>query len=190
MRRRVLAVLVAAPWVGTGAAAIAAPALPLTELAKPGRVLMLRHANAPGVGDPPGFQLRDCSTQRVLDEAGRAQAVRLGERLARAGVERASVYSSQWCRCLETARLLRLGTPVELPALNSFFERAHSRDAQVAEVRRFLQTLPADGPLVVLVTHQVMITAFTNEGVASGAGAVFELTPGAAPRLIGDIPAQ
>ena len=87
----------------------AAGTLPLAELAKPGRVLMLRHAQAPGTGDPPSFKLGDCSTQRNLDAVGRAQAGRLGELLAQAGVVHAKVYSSQWCRCLETARQLRLG---------------------------------------------------------------------------------
>ncbi len=108
---------------------ILAETLPLTELAKPGRVLMLRHAQAPGVGDPPGFRLDDCATQRNLDDSGRRQARALGSRLANAGVATARVYSSQWCRCLETARLLQLGPVSELPALNSFFERSQDRDA-------------------------------------------------------------
>src|SRR5512145_2006256 len=90
-------------------AALAANPIALSELAKPGRVLMLRHATAPGTGDPPNFRLDDCATQRNLDAAGRAQAALLGRRLAQAGIERAKIYSSQWCRCLETARLLELG---------------------------------------------------------------------------------
>ena len=72
-------------------AAHGADPVPLEELARPGRVLMLRHATAPGVGDPPGFRLDDCATQRNLDAAGRAQAAQLGERLAKAGVARATV---------------------------------------------------------------------------------------------------
>jgi broad specificity phosphatase PhoE len=175
----VLAVLLAAP-------ASAAPPLPLGELAKPGRVLMLRHANAPGIGDPPGFRIDDCSTQRQLDAVGRAQAVALGKRLAAAGVTRARVWSSQWCRCLETARLLGVGDPVELPALNSFFGRAETGESRVAELRRFLATLPADGPAVIMVTHQVTITALTGEAIAVGAGALFELGPGGSLRLVGE----
>ena len=107
-----------------GGAVWAADVISLTELAKPGRVLMLRHANAPGIGDPPNFKLEDCSTQRNLDAAGRAQAQALGRRLAQAGVREARVYSSQWCRCLETARLLNLGPVTPQPALNSFFRAA------------------------------------------------------------------
>ena len=171
-------------------AAHAAEPLPLSELAKPGRVLMLRHANAPGIGDPPGFKPGDCSTQRNLDAVGRAQAAELGDRLAKAGVARAKVYSSQWCRCLETARLLKLGPVTELPALNSFFGRAQDRDANIAALRAFLTGLPADGPPVVLVTHQVTISAFTGQGVASGGGTVFELNGSGTPRVLGEIRAN
>lgn len=170
--------------------ALAAEPLPLAELAKPGRVVMLRHANAPGTGDPPNFKPGDCSTQRNLDAAGRAQAARLGERLAKAGVSRAKVYASQWCRCLDTARLLKLGAVSELPALNSFFGRPHERDATLAALREFLAGLPVDGSPVVLVTHQVTITAFTGQGTASGSGTVFELNRSGAPRALGEVPAD
>lgn len=165
----------------------AADAVPLAELAKPGRVLLLRHANAPGTGDPPNFRLDDCSTQRNLDAAGRAQAAALGERLAQAGTAHAKVYSSQWCRCLETARLLGLGAVEPLPALNSFYGRPQERETSVAALRRFLAALPANGPPAVLVTHQVTITAFTGEGTPSGGGSLFQLNGSGAPRWLGAI---
>jgi len=168
-------------------AAHAAEPAPPAELAKPGRVLMLRHANAPGTGDPPHFRAGDCSTQRNLDATGHAQAAALGERLAKAGVARAKVYSSQWCRCLETARLLKLGPVLELPALNSFHGRPQDRDANLAALRAFLAGLPVDGPPVLLVTHHVTISAFTGEGTASGGGAVFELNGSGAPRVLGGL---
>ncbi len=186
MRFRAGAV-VAAILLQLAFAAHAAEPLSPAELAKPGRVLMLRHANAPGIGDPPGFRLDDCATQRNLDAAGRAQAARLGERLAQAGVARAKVYSSQWCRCLETARLLKLGPVDELPALNSFYGRTQDRDANVAALRAFLAALPVDGPPVVLVTHQFTIGAFTGGGIDSGGGTVFALNGSGAPRVLGDI---
>ena len=125
--------------------AAAAQTVALAELAKPGRVLMLRHANAPGTGDPPQFRLDDCATQRNLDAAGRAQARRLGEQLARAGITKARVFSSQWCRCLETARLLDLGSVDPLPALNSFYPKPDEREARMAALRAFLAGLPAEG---------------------------------------------
>lgn len=168
----------------------AADALPLAELAKPGRVLMLRHAYAPGTGDPPNFRLDDCTTQRNLDARGRAQAAALGERLAQAGIARAKVYSSQWCRCMETARLLNAGAVEALPALNSFYERDGERAARVAALRRFLATLPADGPPVILVTHQFTINAFTDAGTPSGGGSVFQLNGSGAPLRLGAIEAD
>lgn len=177
------ATIVCAISGGTSAAEV----LPLAELAKPGRVLMLRHANAPGTGDPPNFKLDDCSTQRNLDQAGRAQAQALGQRLAQAGVKRAKVYSSQWCRCLETAKLLNLGPVMPQPALNSFFARSEQRETTVAALRSFLSGLPTNGPPVILVTHQFTINAFTGEGTASGGGSLFELNGSGAPRLLGAI---
>lgn len=168
----------------------AAASLPLAELAQPGRVLMLRHARAPGTGDPPAFRIGDCTTQRNLDAAGRAQARRLGERLARAGIARAIVHSSQWCRCLETARLLDIGPVAELPALNSFHGRPADRGARLAALRDFLARLPVDGPTVVLVTHQVTISAFTGRGAASGGGTVFALNGSGNPVALGDIEAN
>lgn len=165
----------------------AADTIALAELAKPGRVLMLRHASAPGTGDPARFNLDDCATQRNLDEGGRAQAAALGKRLRQAGVLRARVYSSQWCRCLETARLLELGEVEPLPALNSFFGRPQQRDATIAALRDFLAKLPTRGPPIVLVTHQFTINAFTQGGTVSGGGSLFELNGTGAPRLLGAI---
>jgi phosphohistidine phosphatase SixA len=190
LRKRVAGTLAAATLVLFGFAAQAADPLPLAELAKPGRVLMLRHANAPGTGDPPNFKLGDCATQRNLDAAGRAQAAKLGERLATAGIARAKVYSSQWCRCLDTARLLKLGPVSELPALNSFYGRMQDRDATLATLRAFLAGLPADGLPVVLVTHQFTINAFTGQSTVSGGGTVFAVNGSGAPRALGEIEAN
>ena len=165
----------------------AAEAVALAELAKAGRVLMLRHANAPGTGDPSNFSLDDCSTQRNLDQAGRAQALALGRRLAQAGVRQARVYSSQWCRCLDTARLLNLGPVEPLPALNSFYARSQERETTLAALRAFLAGLPTTGAPAVLVTHQVTINAFTGEDTVSGGGSLFELNGSGEPRLLGSI---
>ncbi len=157
----------------------------LAELAQPGRVLMLRHALAPGFGDPPGFKVDDCSTQRNLDDVGRKQARLLGARMRAAGIRAAQVYSSQWCRCLETARLLDLGKVEPLPALNSFFGRYEEREARLAAVRGVLARLPKDGPPVVLVTHQVTISGITDRGVGSGGGYVLRLDGSGKPPVVG-----
>lgn len=182
MKRRAL--------LGSGlAAALAPPAraqgLPPQALLQPGRLLMLRHAQAPGSGDPSQFKLGDCSTQRNLDHEGRAQARTLGARLAAAGVRPAALHSSQWCRCLETARLLGLGPVRELPLLNSFFNREAERAPRIVALRHFIATLPADGAAVVLVTHQFTISEFTGQGMASGQGAVFQLDGSTMPAFAG-----
>lgn len=150
-----------------------------------GLVVLMRHAEAPGIGDPEGFRLRDCATQRNLSGDGREQARRVGERLRRMGIGQAAVYSSQWCRCLDTARLLGIGEVREMPALNSFFGRSGERDAQVAEVRRFLAALPPGGPPVVLVTHQVVITALTGVHPASGESVLLRANGTGEPEVVG-----
>ena len=160
----------------------------LATLAKPGHVLFLRHANAPGFGDPPGFRIGDCATQRNLDAAGRAQARALGERLRKAGITKARVLSSEWCRCRETAELLGLGPVEAAPALNSFFGKYEEREARLKAVRALLAKLPRDAPPVVLVTHQVVITGLTGEGIGSGGGVVFRLEKDA-PRVVGTLAA-
>ena len=157
----------------------------LAELARPGGILLMRHAVAPGFGDPAAFRLGDCATQRNLDATGREQARALGARLRAAGIRRAQVYSSQWCRCLETARLLGLGEVEPLPALNSFFDRPQERERKLAAVRAFLAGLPADGAPVVLVTHQVTVSGITGRGVASGGGYVLRLDASGAPQVVG-----
>ena len=84
-----------------------------TELAQalqsPHYVLLMRHAYAPGVGDPANYSLERCEGQRLLNDEGRVQATRTGDWLRQQGVERATVMSSVWCRCTETARLLQFG---------------------------------------------------------------------------------
>jgi broad specificity phosphatase PhoE len=122
---------------------------------------------APGTGDPPEFTIGDCGTQRNLSAEGRAQAARLGARLRANGIESARVVSSQWCRCLETARLLGLGPVEELPLLNSFYRRGERRAPQTEGLKEWLAGRDFDGPLV-LVTHQVNITALTGVYPASG----------------------
>jgi broad specificity phosphatase PhoE len=156
----------------------------LARLLEPGTVLLLRHALAPGTGDPPGFQLDDCSTQRNLSEAGREQARALGERLRTAGIREARVYSSRWCRCLETAELLALGPVQPEPALDSFFQRRAEGPDRTAAARDRLRGLPP-GPPVVMVTHQVNISALTGEFTPSGAGVIIRIAPDGEQEILG-----
>jgi phosphohistidine phosphatase SixA len=132
-----------------------------------GYVVLMRHAIAPGTGDPPNFQLDDCNTQRNLSDEGREQAVRIGARFRENGILSALVFSSQWCRCLETAKLLDLGPVHELSILNSFFRQYELRDQQTRMLQEWLDKQQLDRP-VVLVTHQVNISALTDVFATSG----------------------
>lgn len=151
-----------------------------------GHAALLRHAIAPGTGDPANFALRDCTTQRNLSDEGRHQAARIGARFRANGIGTARVYSSQWCRCLETARLLDLGPVQELPALNSFFGRYERREPQTRALADWLATVSLDAPLV-LVTHQVNISALTDVHLAQGAIVIVRRTADGTLEVAGTI---
>lgn len=138
-----------------------------TWLRQGGCVVLMRHAQTePGVGDPPGFTLGRCDTQRNLSAEGRAQAGRVGEAFRREDIAIASVRSSAWCRCTDTARLA-FGRYSVWPAINSFFQGQGNGDAQTREVLTTVSGLRAPVNWV-LVTHQVNITALTGEYLAMG----------------------
>lgn len=130
-------------------------------------VALLRHALAPGTGDPTEFRLGHCATQRNLSNEGRNQAGRIGDRFRENNIFEARIFSSQWCRCLNTAQLLRLGQIEELALLNSFFGQYERRDLQTNTLRAWLKKQNLDRPFV-LVTHQVNITALTGIYPESG----------------------
>ena len=152
-----------------------------------GHILMIRHALAPGNGDPPNFKIGDCATQRNLDDTGRNQARSIGVWLRNNGVTSARVYSSQWCRCLETARLLNLGPVQELAALNSFYERAQDREPNLRALNDFISQQPVLGELIILVTHFVTIADIAGTGVSSGGGALLKLNADAPYTVVGRI---
>lgn len=147
-----------------------------TALEQGGHVALMRHAvTVPGVGDPPGFRLDDCATQRLLSETGRNWARRFGAELRERGVTGARVLTSAWCRCVDTAELMDLG-PVEVfEPLNSFFGTRGDGAEQTAAVRDLMAAWQGPGTLV-LVTHQVNVTALT--GIYPASGEVVVLRPG------------
>jgi len=147
-----------------------------SALRKPDHFVIMRHALAPGTGDPSNFQLDDCSTQRNLSDAGRRQARRTGEAFRENGIKTAKVYSSQWCRCLETARLLGFGEVTPLPSLNSFFRNRSEGPEQIAQLKNELAEMDLSQP-VILVTHQVNVTGFTDVFPSSGEMVVMRRTP-------------
>jgi len=148
-------------------------------LRKPDHVLLMRHALAPGVGDPVGYTLQDCKTQRNLDGKGREQAKRIGQWLTAQGVKEALVFSSAWCRCKETADQLGLGVPVHEPSLNSFFDDMRQGPQSNLRLQAFIakqMKLKADKALI-LVTHHVNIAEFMGENVGSGDMVLAKVSP-------------
>lgn len=150
----------------------------LSEL-KDGDIVLLRHSNAPGVGDPSGFKLGDCSTQRNLDDVGRAQSRRIGELIRTSPIKVGAVWSSQWCRTRETAALAFPGLVVrDVAAFNSFFAERNREPDQAREASKLLRLWKGPGVLVV-VTHQVNVTSLTGIGPASGEAVVVRWHDGA-----------
>lgn len=149
-----------------------------------GQVVLIRHAaTEPGIGDPPGFRLEDCATQRNLSETGRAESRRIGAAFRQREIPVHRVLSSRWCRCLETAQLA-FGRVEAWPALDSFFEN-RSREPEQTRAVRALIAEPFAGGNAILVTHQVNITALTGIVPAMGAIVVVAPQPGGTVKIVG-----
>ncbi len=173
---RLAGLLVLISWL-FGVSAIA------SETRFDGTVIFLRHALAPGNGDPEDFDPDNCQTQRNLDETGRRQARAIGKRIAAADLNLAGIYSSEWCRCLETALLLDLGAVTPFDGLNSFYQNHAPRDATLAKLNSKLANLPNNGGPVIMVTHYVTIQAVANIEVPSGGAVLYDLNTGYAREL-------
>jgi len=133
-------------------------------------VLLMRHAYAPGVGDPPGYSLERCDSQRRLNDEGRRQAAEIGNWLRAQGIAQARVFSSPWCRCTETAQLLGLGSVTVEPSLASFFDQTERSGPQTMALENFIakSMRSPDGALLILVTHQVNISEFVGQAIGTG----------------------
>jgi phosphohistidine phosphatase SixA len=135
-------------------------------LRAPGAVVVLRHSFAPGGFDPPDSKLDDCSTQRNLDESGRAQARRIGEAFRRNGIAVGEVLSSPRCRCLDTGRLA-FGQAQPWDVLQGALNDAERRQRQLAEIRHTIAAHRGERPLV-LVTHGSVVSDLTGLNVRMG----------------------
>jgi broad specificity phosphatase PhoE len=136
-------------------------------LREPGAVVVLRHSYAPGSFDPPDARLEDCSTQRNLDESGRAQARRIGAAFRTSGVPVGTVLSSPRCRCLETARLA-FGRAEAWSALQGALNDSARRRRLAEEIEARIAA-HRDGPPLVLVTHGSVVSDLTGLSVRMGA---------------------
>ena len=133
-----------------------------------GHVALMRHADAPGgVGDPPGFRVDDCATQRNLSEKGRVDAEKIGSRLKGEGIAFEKILSSPWCRCIDTARLLNLGTVETEATFGNVVVLKDQRQTLTTGARAHIARWTAGGNLLV-VTHGANIQALTGAWLASG----------------------
>ena len=140
-----------------------------------GTVIMFRHALAPGFGDPSNFRVDDCGTQRNLDARGREQSKSIGVQFKTLGYSAEVVYSSPWCRCLETARLMDIGPVRSFGGLGSFFEGHVDRSQTLKQLNTQLKSIAlVQSKPVVMVTHQVVISAITRMGTSSGEAILYD----------------
>lgn len=187
MKRRTLLgmfALAGSQWLP--AAAAADPVL--SQLGSGPHVILMRHATTvPGIGDPDGFVLAECRTQRNLSDAGRAQAQAIGAALARAGVTIGMVLSSRWCRCLDMARLA-FGRVEAAPMLDSMFrDNPQEQGRKLGEMRAYLDVVPADAKVLVMVTHDVNIRALVDRYVRQGEMVVAAVEKGGTLRVVGTL---
>ena len=140
----------------------------INQLEDGGKLIFIRHAYAPGNGDPAGFNLNDCSTQRNLSDDGRKQAQRIGEFFTKNKIEIDKVLSSEWCRCKETAKIAFKNYSTN-SFLNSFYSSKFSKnkDKQVKAFNYYIKNLESKKNLI-FVTHYVFISEVLNYGPSSG----------------------
>ena len=165
-----LAVAVFAAW-----ASVAQAESVWDAMRAPGAVVVLRHSYAPGGFDPPDIKLEDCSTQRNLDDNGRAQARRIGEAFRKNAVTVGQVLSSPRCRCLDTARLA-FGRVEPWDVLQGALNDATLRRSRLAEARKAVDAHHTGSPLV-LVTHGSVVTDLTGLNIKMGEFVVLQRTP-------------
>ena len=130
-------------------------------------VIFLRHALAPGVGDPENFMKEDCGTQRNLNDKGRLQARLIGNYLRSTNLKFSQILTSEWCRCIDTAKELNLGQWTTFSGLNSFFQVYEKKDQVMNKLQKKLDSL-GYSDLALLVTHQVVISEQTGIMPRSG----------------------
>ena len=140
----------------------------IDQLEDGGKLIFIRHAYAPGSGDPNNFNLNDCSTQRNLNEDGRKQAQYIGEFFKKNKIEIDKVLSSEWCRCKETAKIAFKNFSTN-NFLNSFYSSkyAKNKDKQLEDINNYIKKFKSKKNLV-LVTHYVVISEILNYYPSSG----------------------
>ena len=184
---RSLAVLLISLLLNTVADARPSEAALWAAIRSGGHVVLMRHALAPGGGDPSNWTLADCASQRNLSAAGIRQAERSGALFRANGIDTLPVYSSRWCRAWDTAVAMDLGPVRSHPGLDSFFQRPQAREGILSALRELLRDL-ADGPSVLMVSHQVTIRGISGVGLESGGLLVARIEADGSLTPIGRLP--
>ena len=137
-------------------------------LKKGGNIIFIRHAIAPGNGDPQNFDISNCSTQRNLSKDGELQALKIGKFFKENNIKLTKVLSSEWCRCKDTAKIA-FGNYETKNFLNSFYDERFSenKDKQILDFQKFIRNWNKTGNLV-LVTHYVVIFEILDLTTSSG----------------------
>ena len=140
----------------------------INSLQKGEKLIFIRHAYAPGNGDPENFNLKDCSTQRNLNKIGIEQSKKIGLFFKKNNIKIDKVLSSEWCRCKDTARIAFKNFQT-YNALNSFYDEkfASNKKIQINNLKKYIKNWNGDKNLV-LITHFVVILGILNKGVDSG----------------------
>ena len=133
------------------------------------KIILIRHASAPGGGDPVGFKIKDCSTQRNLDQIGIEQSIYIGKLFKKKLIPIDKVLSSQWCRCKDTAKFA-FGDYKEFSALNSTFQTPFNKNEenQLKQIKEYVKNWKGNGKNLIMVTHYSIITKITNSAPSSG----------------------
>jgi phosphohistidine phosphatase SixA len=154
-----------------------------------GYVLLMRHALAPGVGDPPNLKVGDCSTQRNLNEEGRTQAREMGQWLQRREIKILRIESSRWCRANETAKLLNLGKVRPNKNLDSLFQETNlNSHPQTANIKKRIINHRNTRGLLVFVGHFVNFQAVAQTSLESGEGVLVRATSTGEIKILGYTP--
>ena len=146
-------------------------------------VIFLRHAIAPGFGDPDNFKLGDCNTQRNLSFAGIEQAKMLGDYFRKNKIKFSEILSSEWCRCIETISNMGIGKWIEFEGLNSFFQNFSDKSQVTKTLHKKLETVK-DDELILMVTHQVVIAHITGISPPNGGIVLYSTLSGKSKNII------
>jgi phosphohistidine phosphatase SixA len=153
-------------------------------LQSPDHFALMRHARAPGFGDPAGFNIKDCATQRNLGDEGKQQASRMGAALAANGIRSALIYSSQWCRCQDTGKGLGAGAVKAESLLDPMPKDRPGQEKQSKELLSWIQQLSLREPTLI-ITHQINITRLVESFASPGQMLVVERQTDGSLKMLG-----